>query len=152
MVAMNDLLQVLPERLLGGWNGAILGTVVLSTIMFLGSIALVWWFIVRMPSDYLSRNRPVERNPGQSPILRLVRKGIKNVIGLAFALCGLIMLLTPGQGLLFIFVGLTLLDFPGKQRLIRNFLARRRVLAAINGIRRRANRPPLRSRNRAEAS
>jgi hypothetical protein len=49
----------------------------------------------------------------------------------------------PGQGLLTMIIGLTLLDFPGKREVERRVLKHRRVLAAINGLRARFHRPPL---------
>jgi hypothetical protein len=54
------------------------------------------------------------------------------------------MLLLPGQGLLTILVGILITEFPGKYRLARWIITRRRVLSAINWLRKRAGREPLR--------
>ena len=40
------------------------------------------------------------------PVLRVLHKGILIVLGAGFALAGLVMLVTPGPGWLFIFLGL----------------------------------------------
>ena len=56
---------------------------------------------------------------------------------------GLAMLVLPGQGVITILVGITLLNFPGKRRLELRIVRQRPVLLAINWIRARANRPPL---------
>ena len=56
---------------------------------------------------------------------------------------GVLMLVLPGQGVLTILIGLTLLDFPGKRRFVRRLLMRPRVFRVINRLRRRFGRPPL---------
>ncbi|WP_447980744.1 hypothetical protein [Candidatus Nitrospira bockiana] len=53
------------------------------------------------------------------------------------------MLVLPGQGVLAILVGLTLLDFPGKRQLQSRLVRQRKVLESLNGIRRKFHRPPL---------
>ena len=54
------------------------------------------------------------------------------------------MLFTPGQGILSIIVGIELVEFPGKQKLIRKMLAQPKILKAINKLRTKAHKPPLR--------
>ena len=68
---------------------------------------------------------------------------IKNAIGILFFLSGLAMLFLPGQGLLTMFIGLVLIDFPRKQILVRRILGYRRVLRAINRLRRKFGKPLL---------
>ena len=58
-------------------------------------------------------------------------------------LAGIAMLALPGQGILTILVGITLLNFPGKRRLELRIVRQRRVLRAINWMRAKAKRPPL---------
>ena len=40
---------------------------------------------------------------------------LKNVFGLGALVLGVLMLFLPGQGLLMVLVGISLLDFPGKR-------------------------------------
>ena len=42
----------------------------------------------------------------------------RNVVGAIVVLAGLIMLVTPGQGILTIIAGLAIMDFPGRDRLL----------------------------------
>jgi hypothetical protein len=49
----------------------------------------------------------------------------------------------PGQGVLTMIVGLTLLDFPGKRGLECRLIGRPRILRTINRLRARFGRPPL---------
>ena len=61
----------------------------------------------------------------------------------ALLLLGLVMLLTPGQGVLSILVGISLLDIPGKRRLELSIIRREPVHNSMNWIRAKAGRPPL---------
>jgi hypothetical protein len=49
----------------------------------------------------------------------------------------------PGQGILTIIAGLTLIEFPGRQRMIRALLGRPAVLNAVNRLRIRFKRKPF---------
>jgi hypothetical protein len=51
--------------------------------------------------------------------------------------------LVPGPGLVFILLGLSLLDFPGKRSLERRLLSVPRVQRFLNEVRERFGRPPL---------
>lgn len=120
----------------------------LTALMFVGSIVVAAMLIVRIPADFLTRDSAAEpvvdhRFLAGRPVLRALFVLLKNVFGLWIFILGIVMLVTPGQGLLFLFLGLTLLDFPGKQRLVRRLLKRPGVLKMVNKIRERAQRPPL---------
>ena len=65
------------------------------------------------------------------------------MVGITFILAGIAMLVLPGQGILTIFLGLTLISFPRKRMLIKRIVGHRRVLLGINKLRRRFNKPPL---------
>ncbi len=81
--------------------------------MFFGSIVLAWLFVVRMPTDYLtSDHSAVQTFRTNHPIAGAVLIVCRNLFGLLLVICGIIMLFIPGQGVLFIFLGLTLIDFP----------------------------------------
>ena len=54
------------------------------------------------------------------------------------------MLALPGQGVLTILAGLALLDFPGKRALELKILKRPSILGAVNWLRERRGREPLR--------
>ena len=53
------------------------------------------------------------------------------------------MLFLPGQGLLTIVVGLSFLDFPGKQFLLNHLIEHGSVQKSMNWIRGKYGRPPL---------
>lgn len=114
----------------------------LSVVMFVASLIVMVVLIIRMPEDHFLRKR--ERPWKQShPALRVGLAVVRNVLGAALLLVGLIMLLTPGQGVLCILVGISLLDIPGKRKLETKIVQRETVHKSINWIRRKAGRPPL---------
>ncbi len=119
-------------------------TATLSLVVFLGSLIIIPLLIARMPVDYFLHKKPPPSSwRAQHRVLRISLLAVKNIFGAAFVLAGISMLILPGQGILTILIGLTLLNFPGKRQLELWFVSRPSVLKAINWIRRKANRPPL---------
>jgi hypothetical protein len=77
------------------------------------------------------------------PLLRLMGHVLKNLVGAVFLAAGFAMLFLPGQGILTMLIGLSLIDFPGKRRLERKFIGQASVLRTINSMREKFGRPPL---------
>lgn len=114
----------------------------LSAIALLATLAAVPALLLALPPDYLS-GHPPPRSAGWPKPMRWVYRIGKNAVGAALILAGLAMLVLPGQGLLTLTVGLVLTDVPAKRRMLRRLLGRKRVLALVNRLRRRFQRPPL---------
>ncbi|PID45453.1 MAG: hypothetical protein CSB47_08600 [Proteobacteria bacterium] len=120
----------------------ILGLV--SVITFVLTLLLVPVVVVRIPEDYFSDDyRHVSRLAQYHPVLRYVLILLKNLLGLVLLVMGVLMLVLPGQGLLTIFFGIALMDFPGKFKLERKLVSYPKILHSINWIRKKANRKPL---------
>ena len=116
----------------------------LSLITFFGSLVVLVIVIIRMPADYFVRDSPSPDSWRlRHPLLRLFALLAKNVLGVFLVVTGVIMIFTPGQGILAILVGISLMDIPGKKAWERRIVRRRTVHRVLNGIRRRAGRPPL---------
>jgi hypothetical protein len=116
----------------------------LSLLALLATVIGVPWVVARLPRDYFSRPaRAVWRVSAREPVLALVLGTVKNVLGAVLVLLGLVMLVTPGQGLLTLLIGLLLMNFPGKYRLERWLVCRPGVLRALNWLRRRRGEPPF---------
>ena len=92
--------------------------------------------LVYLPADYFVR-------PSQQHTLSLPWRVAKNILGAILVVLGVVMLFVPGQGLLTIVFGLALIDFPGKQRMIKKILDRPGILDKINRLRDRYGKPPL---------
>lgn len=117
---------------------------VLSLLTFIGGIIVVPILLAKMPSDYfLHPRRTAARFSQHHPVLRISLLIVKNLLGVMFVLFSIPLLAGPGQGILTLLIGISLLDVPGKRRLELWLVRLPRVLQAINWIRRKADRPPL---------
>ena len=125
------------------WGNFVPWLIAFSLIAFLFSAFGVSVVLLRLPVDYLSN--PNSPAPVKSNWKHLLSKLGRNLLGSVFLIVGMVMLLTPGQGILSIVVGLMLLDFPGKQYLVRKLLTKPRIFRTINRMRTAAKRPPLHS-------
>jgi hypothetical protein len=138
---MIDLLYFLPGRV--GLSGAGLGTVLaVFVVMCVVSLAVVTFFVVRIPADYFSNER---RRPVSSARARVAVAVLKNLVGGALVLVGVVLSFPgiPGQGILTILVGLMLTDLPGVRRLERALAKKRSVHRALDAIRAKFGRDPL---------
>jgi hypothetical protein len=113
-------------------------TFVLSLI---GGLAVV----VHLPADFFVRH-PGRRSLWHAhPALRVALLLAKNAVGAFVFVAGVVMAmpLVPGPGVLFMLLGLGLVDFPGKRSLERRLLRVPRVLTSVNKLRARFAQPPL---------
>ena len=117
---------------------------VASAVGFVGTLLLVPLVVVKMPADYFVAETPP---PGsfrvRFPILSLLVRGLKNLVGLALVVVGFALLVLPGQGILTILLGLTLVEFPGKRRLELSLVRRKRVRRSLDWVRHRFGHEPL---------
>jgi|GEM_PF-1763256 len=97
--------------------------------------------VLAMSPDHFIRQ--VGRPQGRHPALHAVWVVVRNLLGAMLTSAGIAMLILPGQGLLTIILGLSLMDFPGKHRLLHAALERPAVRLSLNWIRRHAGRPAL---------
>ncbi len=115
-----------------------------SAVMFVGTLIALPAMVVRIAPDYFAHERrPPSRWAHHHPVVRVLFHIGKNAIGIVFIIAGIAMLVLPGQGLLSLVIGFFLLDFPGKYRVEKWLVRRRRVLGAINWLRTRAGREPI---------
>lgn len=115
----------------------------LSIITFFVSALLVPIVVIRLPSNYFSRERRSFHDETEYSRMMLLLSAGKNLFGILFILLGVAMLVLPGQGILTITAGLILTNFPGKFRVERWFIGKPSVLHTFNWIRKKANKAPL---------
>lgn len=74
------------------------------------------------------------------------KRVMRNLLGGLLVGAGVFLSLpvVPGPGFVVAVLGLSLLDFPGKRRMQRKLLARKKVAAGLNRVRRWVRRPPFR--------
>ncbi|MEJ2244768.1 MAG: hypothetical protein P8Y80_01590 [Acidobacteriota bacterium] len=117
---------------------------IVSIFAFIATLVVIPWLVTKIPVDYFSpRKRPVMPRRKEHPVVRWILLLIKNLLGAVLFLLGLVMLVTPGQGLLTMLVGLILLDFPGKFRFERWIISNKQVLRTVNWLRQKRNREAL---------
>ena len=116
---------------------------VVSLVFFVGSLVAIPYILVRLPADYFDIRIPRPWMENHHPILRLIGHILKNAIGAIFLFAGFLMLFLPGQGLLTVLIGISMLDFPGKRKLEAKIVGQRALLGLINGMREKFGRPPL---------
>jgi len=137
---MTDLFAHLTKLLAKGglWLG-----IGISLVLAIGSIALVAYVVIHWPADHFKAHLPGAGAPVEPT--HPVARAAKNVGGFLLILLGLVMALPgiPGQGILTMIVGLTMLDFPGKRGLERRLIGRPHILHALNRLRARFGRAPL---------
>ena len=109
----------------------------LSIFLFLVSLIVFPLIIIYLPHDYFVRSEPsfASLNP-----FRMVLRILKNAFGCFLILAGVLMLFLPGQGLLCLLLGVSLVHFPGKRRLEMRLLRYHHVRNSVAWIRRKANR------------
>ncbi len=139
---MNEWLAQLTEHLT--WTRMAMGFVIFL-VSFSGSLALVSFVLVKLPSNYFHYEHPREFWADRHQAVRWSGIVLKNVVGFALVALGVVMSLpgVPGQGLLTILLGIMLLDFPGKRELERKIIGRPQILNAVNRLRARFDKPPL---------
>ena len=117
---------------------------IISILTFVGTLIAVPMLVVRIPHDYFA-HRGRHRRPWShlNPVLQASLIVLKNALGLILVSAGIFMLVLPGQGILTILIGMTLLNFPGKFRLERWLVSRPAVFRSINWLRKRAGRKLL---------
>jgi hypothetical protein len=104
-----------------------------------GSLAIVLRVVLALPADYFEKEPPTYH-------AWTVGRIVRNLAGLLLIVAGALLSIPgiPGQGLLTILVGVLLVDFPRRRKLERALVSRGGVLPALNRLRARFGRPPLR--------
>jgi len=115
----------------------------LSLLFFVGTLIAIPFILVRLPPDYFDIRVPRPWMEDHHPMLRLAGHLVKNVVGAIFLFAGFLMLFLPGQGILTMLIGISMLDFPGKRRVEAKLIGQPTVLSAINAMRRKFEKPPL---------
>ncbi len=135
------------ERITEFWNSLTWGRIGFGVGLFLLSVVLSAAFVavilVKIPANYFHSNYQRTFLPNSSWMTRWGAVAAKNLAGVILVLAGIVMLIGPGQGILTILIGLVLLDIPGKRPIEARIIKRPGVLAAVNKLRAKYNKPPL---------
>jgi len=125
-------------------SAAVWWIAIASACMFGLALIAVPLFVIRIPADYFAHpHRSDAEYPRRYAWFRWIWLIAKNILAIGFLFFGVLMLVLPGQGIVTILIGMTLLDFPGKFHLQRWVVSRKGVLDSINWVREKAERLPL---------
>jgi hypothetical protein len=125
-------------------EGLFFYSTLIGLVGLLGSLIVVPWLLIKIPSDYFVAEKREKCPWGNCPpIIRLLLLVIKNIIGVVLILSGIIMLFIPGQGILTIMAGIVLMDFPYKYKIMRKIIKNSNILRFINKLREKANQEPF---------
>lgn len=126
------------------WNGILLGVGIFVLSLAL-SFALIGVVMVKIPENYFSSHYKQDFLPNSPWLVRWGAVILKNLLGVVLIVIGILLSLpgVPGQGILTILLGLIMLDIPGKRPLESRIIKRPTVLAAVNNLRARYDKPPL---------
>lgn len=127
----------------GDWMKLGIWLSILSVALVVAATILVPWLAVKMPADYLVRRAVRSAQPRRHPVIYWTLLVLRNLLGGALVMAGIVMLGVPGPGWGAILIGLALMSFPGRRRLQRRLLSSRFVVTPLNAIRARAGKPPL---------
>lgn len=115
----------------------------LSIVFFIGTLIAIPFILVRLPADYFDIRVPRPWMQDHHPVLRVAGHIVKNAVGAVFLIAGFLMLFLPGQGVLTMVIGISMLDFPGKRKIEAKLIGQPTVLNVINSMRKKCGKPPL---------
>ena len=115
---------------------------IVSSMIFIVSLLSIRWLVSLIPNDYFI-NRKESKFKLNYPITWVISSIVKNIFGYVLICGGILMLVLPGQGLITIFIGLMLSNYPGKYFIEKKIIAMPKILRTINWLRKKSNEPPL---------
>jgi hypothetical protein len=105
-----------------------------SIAMFVGSLVAIPWVIRKLPPDHFVR--PPEPHS-------LTSKIVRNTLGAILIAAGIAMLVLPGQGIIAILFGLSIMDLKVKDKILRRLLTQKKIQEGVQKIRSKAGKQPL---------
>ena len=116
----------------------------ISLLTFIGSLIAIPWIIARLPEKYFIRHRQqVAERHESHPFVASLTLLFRNTMGFIFILAGIVMLVLPGQGIITILIGISLMDFPKKHEVVDYLIRRPRVIKLLNWIRQKEKKQPF---------
>ncbi len=114
---------------------------IVSFVVFVASLLLTPLLLGKIPQDYFIHTN--QHKVEIEHLGHLIIVVIRTLIGFVLLIAGIIMLVTPGQGLISIFLGLFLMEFPGKRTLELKFIKHNPTFKALNWLRNKAGKSPF---------
>ena len=116
---------------------------ILSTITFFLSLLIIPFIINRLNDDFFLHLHEHQKLEDQHPVVFILLRILRYSLGTLLLIAGFLMLFLPGQGLLTIILGISLLDFPGKQKAIDALLHLHPIQKGLNWVREKGDKCPF---------
>jgi len=113
---------------------------VISSFCFFASLLLIPLFICRLADDYFLHLHEHNKAEDTHPLVFIFFRLFRYLFGAILLTAGLMMIFLPGQGLLTMMLGLSLLDFPGKQKAVDALFQIQSIRKTLNWIRIKGSR------------
>lgn len=111
-----------------------------SMLMLLITVLATPWIVAQLPDTYLQSQQSKTQSIG---IARVLLTTGRACLGLVLIVLGLIMMVTPGPGIVTLLLGISVAEFPGKHRVLINLATRPGVFRSLNWMRKRHGKPPF---------
>jgi hypothetical protein len=131
------------QNLFADYGHLITWVAVTSSFCFFASLLIIPVIICRLPDNYFLQLHKHNTIMDKHPLLIIILRLLRYLFGTILLTAGLLMLFLPGQGLLTMILGLSLLDFPGKQKAVDALLQILSIQNTLNWIRSKGNKNPF---------
>ncbi len=129
------------QNFLDSYGSAITLLGIISTTTFFLSLLIIPWIINRLDKDFFLHFHEHTKKEDEHPLMFILLRILRYATGSVLLIAGILMLFLPGQGILTMILGMSLLDFPGKQTLMDRLLGYHSLQKALNWVRHRGNKP-----------
>ena len=111
---------------------------IVSIFLFFLSLFLLRYVILRLPEDYF-----IKVSSNSKSLKKIIVRIAKNALGFLLTICGIILLFTPGQGMITILIGLCLIDLAFVNQWKKKMIYNSKVQKALNWIRSKKSVKPF---------
>ena len=115
---------------------------IVSVFLFFLSLFLLRYVILRLPEDYFIKVSSISKSNSKS-LKKIIVRIAKNALGFLLTICGIILLFTPGQGMITILIGLCLIDLAIVNQFKKKIINNSKVQKALNWIRTKKSVKPF---------
>ena len=113
-----------------------------SIFLFFLSLFLLRYVILRLPEDYFIKVSSISKSNSKS-LKKIIVRIAKNALGFLLTICGIVLLFTPGQGMITILIGLCLIDLAFVNQWKKKMIYNSKVQKALNWIRSKKSVKPF---------
>jgi len=117
---------------------------VLSLLTFAVSLVCIPLLVARLPRNYFLHRSDLGNSPSATiSIGTVIVMLLRNLIGLALVAAGILMLFLPGQGVITMVIGIAVMSFPYKRKLLVGLTRPVSVRKSLDWLRRKMKKEPF---------